>query len=183
MRTAFQVERAIYDDILLRRAQQLGCDVRQQTKVAKVERDGDRVTGLTLASGQTVTARWYVDASGHGGLLRRALDVPVTCPARLKNVAIWDYWDNVEWADTIGVGGTRVQVLSVGYGWIWFIPVSPSRASIGLICAASYYKESSPSTASPAWTTATRRTSASMSTSTRPVRARSCPPTGPTGAG
>ena len=141
-RTAFQVDRAVYDQILLDQAGKLGCEVRQQTKVAKVERDGDRVTGLQLASGERIEARWYVDASGHGGVLRRALDVPIHCPAQLKNVAVWDYWNNIEWADTIGVGGTRVQVLSVGFGWIWFIPVSPTRASIGLICAADYYKRS-----------------------------------------
>jgi len=40
------------------------------------------------------------------------------------------------------VGGTRVQVISLGYGWIWFIPLGPDRTSVGLIVPAEYYKKS-----------------------------------------
>ncbi len=40
--------------------------------------------------------------------------------SNLKNIAISDYWENTAWADEIGVGGTRVHVLSRSNGWIWF---------------------------------------------------------------
>lgn len=142
LKTALQVDRAIYDDILLRQAERLGCEVRQQTKVSRVLREGDRVLGLELADGTVVRAKWYVDASGGAGVLRRAMDVEVDSPSALKNVAVWDYWDDVEWAETIGIGGTRVQVLSVGFGWIWFIPVTATRASVGLVVPATHYKGS-----------------------------------------
>jgi flavin-dependent dehydrogenase len=138
--TAFQVDRAIYDDVLLRHAQFVGCQVRQQTAVRRIETDGDRVSTLVLESGETVEARHYVDASGHAGLIRRAMGVEARCPTSLQNIAIWDYWQNAEWAVRVGVGGTRVQVMSVGYGWIWFIPLGPTRTSIGLIVPAQYYK-------------------------------------------
>ena len=140
--TAFQVDRAVYDDILLRHAASLGCEVRQATKVAEVRRDGDRVTGLRLEEGEEVVARYYLDASGHSGLLRRTMGVEAEYPTTLQNIAIWDYWQNADWAVEIGVGGTRVQVMSLGYGWIWFIPLGPTRTSVGLIVPASYYKES-----------------------------------------
>jgi flavin-dependent dehydrogenase len=123
--TAFQVDRARYDDILLRRAEALGCEVREQTRVSGVRRDGDRVTGLEIGrEKEVVTARHYIDASGHIGVLRRAMGVETHVPTRLQNIAIWDYWENADWAVEIGVGGTRVQVMSVGYGWIWFIPLA-----------------------------------------------------------
>jgi flavin-dependent dehydrogenase len=138
--TAFQVDRAIYDTILLDHAAELGCDVRQQTRVAKVDRTGDRVDGLVLGDGTRVIASQYVDASGHVGLLRRALDIRTDTPTRLKNMAVWDYWENADWAVKIGVGGTRVQVLSIGTGWIWFIPLGPTRTSIGYICPTEHYK-------------------------------------------
>jgi flavin-dependent dehydrogenase len=64
--TAFQVDRSIYDEILLDHAAEMGCDVHEATKVTEVQRDGDRVTGLVLASGETVTARHYIDASAVG---------------------------------------------------------------------------------------------------------------------
>jgi len=141
-RTAFQVERSIYDEILLNHAAEMGCEVRQQTKVVEVQRENDRITGLRIGADETVEARWYIDASGHSGILRRAMGVPVEEPSALRNVAFWDYWDNASWAVNIGVGGTRVLVLSIGYGWIWFIPIGPRRASVGLVVPAEYYKKS-----------------------------------------
>ena len=138
--TAFQVDRSIYDDILLRHAEEIGCEVREETLVTKVETEGNRVTSLHLRTGEEVKARYYVDASGHVGVLRRTLGVQTQCPTRLQNIAIWDYWTNAEWAVEIGVGGTRVQVMSLPHGWIWFIPLGPTRTSIGFICPAEYYK-------------------------------------------
>lgn len=140
--TAFQVDRSIYDTILLRHAESLGCEVREETQVGKVLRDGDRVEGFELRDGGFVRAKYYIDASGHAGILRRALDVPVECPTNLQNIAIWDYWENTKWAVHIGVGGTRIQVMSLPYGWIWFIPLGPKRTSLGLVCPAEYYKQS-----------------------------------------
>jgi flavin-dependent dehydrogenase len=140
LNTAFQVDRSIYDTILLDHAQKLGCTVRQQKRVVEVQRDGDRVTALTLDSGESVTARYYVDASGNSGILRRAMEIACDYPSTLRNIAIYDYWQNAEWAVEIGVGGTRIQVLSLGYGWIWFIPLGPTRTSVGVVVPVDYYK-------------------------------------------
>jgi flavin-dependent dehydrogenase len=140
--TAFQVDRSVYDEILLDHAAELGAEVRQSTSVRKVLVDDDIVSGLTLDDGTTVSARYYVDASGHSGLIRRAMNVEVEYPTLLQNIAIWDYWQNAEWAIKIGTGGTRVQVISLPYGWIWFIPLGPTRTSVGLIVPAAFYKES-----------------------------------------
>ncbi|HWD40974.1 MAG TPA: NAD(P)/FAD-dependent oxidoreductase [Fimbriimonas sp.] len=138
---AFQVDRSIYDHILLDHALEHGCEVRQETRVTSVQAEGDRVTGLRLENGEEVSARWYFDASGHSGILRRALDVEATYPTALQNIAIWDYWQNATWAEEIGIGGTRVQVMSLGYGWIWFIPLGPTRTSVGLVIPKTTFKE------------------------------------------
>jgi len=140
--TAFQVDRAVYDKILADHAESLGCEIQYDVSVREIERNGDRVEGITLSDGTRVEASAYVDASGHSGILRRAMGVKVEEPSRLRNVAFWDYWQNAEWAVSIGIGGTRVQVMSVGYGWLWFIPLSPTRTSVGLVCPADYYKQS-----------------------------------------
>ena len=140
--TAFQVDRAVYDDILLKRARQAGCDVFQPRKVVKVNRQGDRVTSLILDDGSPCTADYFIDASGHAGILRRSVGVKVESPTSLQNIAIWDYWQNASWAVNIGIGGTRVYIMSLGYGWIWFIPIGPTRTSVGLVVPAEYYKNS-----------------------------------------
>lgn len=143
--TAFQVDREIYDQILADHAVALGAEWRQRTLVREImvesKRAGDgRIGGLRLESGEVVTARYYIDASGTVGIMRRALDIAVAIPEELKNIAVWSYWDNAEWAIKIGVGGTRVQVRSLPYGWIWFIPMGPTKASVGLICPAEHYR-------------------------------------------
>jgi flavin-dependent dehydrogenase len=140
-RTALQVDRFIYDKILLDHAAELGCEVYEETDVRTVLQDGERVTGLELGDGTSVSARYYVDGSGAAGLLRRSLDVPTDVVNDLKNIAIWDYWTNAEWAIEIGVGGTRIQVMSLGYGWIWFIPIGPTRTSVGLVIPAQTFKD------------------------------------------
>jgi flavin-dependent dehydrogenase len=139
--TAFQVTRSVYDEILLRHAESMGCEVREQTRVIEVLHEGDRITGLQLAK-ETVKARYYVDASGHVGILRQTLGIQTHCPTRLKNMAIWDYWENGDWKVDIGVGGTLIQIISLGFGWIWFIPLGPTRTSIGVVCPQSYFKNS-----------------------------------------
>jgi len=139
--TAWQVERAVYDDILLRHAESLGVEVWEETAMRSAEMDGDRIRSITLADGRTVTGEYVVDASGHVGAVRRAVGVGTTEPSRLRNMAVWDYWDNAEWAVEIGTGATRVQVLSLAGGWVWFIPLGPTRTSIGFVCPVEYYKE------------------------------------------
>lgn len=138
--TAFQVDRAVYDEILLNHAASLGAEVSQERQVREVIRNGDRIERLVLGDGKEVTARYYVDATGHVGLIRRAMGVAVESPTSLQNIAIWDYWQNTDWAVKIGIGGTRVQVISIPYGWIWFIPLGPTRTSVGLVTPASFYK-------------------------------------------
>ncbi len=151
--TAFQVDRSKYDKILLDHAKELGCTVHEGVKVQTIRREGDRVTGFDLVpsgkvgeaplDGETeVSARYYVDASGNTGMMRRVMGVEVDSPSSLRNVAIWDYWQNAEWSERIGVGGTRILVLSIGWGWIWFIPVGPTRTSLGLVTSAEYLKQS-----------------------------------------
>ncbi|WP_293149824.1 NAD(P)/FAD-dependent oxidoreductase [Okeania sp. SIO2C9] len=95
---------------MLDHAQDNGCEVRQETAVTKVDIETYQIQSLHLSNGEQINARYYVDASGHIGVLRRVLGVETTIPTKLQNIAIWDYWTNAEWADEIGVGGTRVQI-------------------------------------------------------------------------
>ena len=141
MHTAWQVDRSIYDEILLDHSASLGAEVREETKVVEVLREGDKITGIKLEDGTIETGRYYIDASGSSGFMRRAMGIEIVEPSNLRNIALWDYWVDTEWAYSIGTGGTRIQVLSIGYGWLWFIPIGETRTSIGLVCPAEYYKK------------------------------------------
>lgn len=140
-RVAFQVDRAIYDEILLDHAASLGCETREETPVEKVLREGDRVSGLQLASGEIVKARYYVDASGNAAVLRKGMGVQVHAPTLLQNIAFWDYWEKPGLNDgLLELAATRIQIRSVPFGWVWYIALSEDRTSVGLVCPAEYYK-------------------------------------------
>jgi len=153
-RTAFQVDRSIYDKVLLDHAKSVGCHVFENTKVVEILKDGDRVLGVKAvpnksADGQegpiepeTITARYYVDASGNSSLFRKAMDIGTDSPTNLRNIAVWDYWQDATWAENVGKYGTRAQIMSIGWGWLWFIPITSTRTSIGLVTPASYLKSS-----------------------------------------
>lgn len=138
---AFQVDRAIYDEILLDHAASLGTKVFEETQVASIESTGDRVDSLTLKNGDRISAKYFIDASGNSAILRRSMGVEINSPTKLQNIAFWDYWENAEWATRFDGEATRVLVMSIGCGWLWYIPLGATRTSIGFICPAAYYRE------------------------------------------
>lgn len=138
---ALQVDRAVYDKILLEHARSLGAEILEGIAVRGIDRDGDAVRSLDLGDGRTVRASYYIDASGGAATLRRAMDVPVDIPTKLRNIAFWDYWENSEWASQFAGGATRILILSIGIGWIWYIPIGATRTSIGFVCNAQAYKD------------------------------------------
>ena len=157
LQTTFHVERAIFDELLLDHAAEFGCEVCEGAKVVKIESTGDRVDRIRVEGTRPagadedgwVRAKHYVDASGHVGVLRRAMKVPVSEPTSLKNIAIWRYWTSPDWAgiEGVGKGGIRIRIFSLGNGWIWFIPISSDRTSVGFVTHAEHYKKSGLSTA------------------------------------
>lgn len=146
-RVAMQVDRARYDDILLGHAASMGCEVRQGVRVAKVcheaTPDGPRITHIETGDGERIVAKHYVDASGNAAVIRRQLGIQVDAPSLLRNVAFWDYWERPGLNTSLLSNHTvRVQIRSLGYGWIWYIALSDDRTSVGLVCNAEYYKAS-----------------------------------------
>lgn len=71
--TAFQVDRSLYDKILLDYAEELGCEVRYQNSVQKIEQVQGKIEKIVLQDGKEIKAKWFVDATGHVGIVRRAL--------------------------------------------------------------------------------------------------------------
>lgn len=146
-RVAFQVDRSIYDNILLQHARDLGATVLQPRRVSSVVANsslpGKPVEYVELDDGTKLKARYYIDASGSAAILRRALGVEVDAPSLLRNVAFWDYWNgdhlNVELLEH---GTMRVLIRSVSFGWVWYIVLSDHRTSVGLVCNAEFYKQS-----------------------------------------
>lgn len=145
--TTFQVDRSIFDKILLDNAESLGCEVHEEATVRAIRCTGDRIGGFTVArsSGDEtdVEADHYVDASGNRGIIRKAFGIGVDAPSSLRNIAIYDYWQDADWGTRAGVDGTYIHVMSIDWGWLWFISMGKTRTSVGLVTSAEYYKKSS----------------------------------------
>jgi len=143
--TTWQVDRSVFDEVLLKHAEALGCRVFQECAVRSIGTSGDAVSELHVESnavpGGLVRAKHYVDASGVRGIIRKSFGVGIESPTNLRNIAVWDYWQNADWIDRQG-NGTYIRILSLDWGWLWFITIGETRTSVGLVTSADYYKQS-----------------------------------------
>jgi flavin-dependent dehydrogenase len=128
--SAFQVKRAEFDDLLLRTAAANGVDVRQETAVTSVDVSDPTRAVVTTAQGETLQARFVIDASGHGAILGNRVGGKEPVES-LKKVAIFAHYTNVVLREGIDAGNTVIVVLREG--WFWMIPVSADVTSIGLV--------------------------------------------------
>ncbi|MDP3071831.1 MAG: NAD(P)/FAD-dependent oxidoreductase [Opitutaceae bacterium] len=133
LNSAFQVERARFDALLLDHARSLGAEVRMETTVRRVEREGDghRVVLDGTAGEQTLTVPWVIDATGRDpGLMseqKHALE-PSPFPKRL---AVYSHFRGVGRAP--GPEGGNVLTVRLDGGWFWIIPIDAERTSVGIV--------------------------------------------------
>ena len=136
---AFQVERARFDDLLLRHAAASGAEVREGVAVERVDADADGVTVVARnASGvvTTVRGRFLVDASGRGNVTGNQEGIRI--PNRqLRKLAVFGHFENVALDPGEKAGDTVIVRLE--NQWFWLIPLhlgsdgKPSRVSVGLV--------------------------------------------------
>jgi halogenation protein CepH len=128
---AWQVERSTFDAILLNAARAHGAEVVEQAEVTGVLRDGGRVTGVTVAGRGEVGADAVLDCTGQRCLVGRSLGL-TRLVSDLQATATYGYYDGA--GGVPGPLGRHVQlVVSIADGWAWFIPVSPTRTSVGVV--------------------------------------------------
>ncbi|WP_331757890.1 tryptophan 7-halogenase (plasmid) [Nocardia sp. NBC_01377] len=139
---SWQVDRAAFDDILLRNATAQGVEVIEQATVREVIFDGaERPTAVEWTKAgddQTLTTSFdfLVDASGRAGLLsRRHFNMRRPLPD-LQNIAIWSYWTGARLHPESPEGAINVVSTEEG-GWFWHIPLADGRFSVGYVIAAS----------------------------------------------
>lgn len=140
---AFQVERARFDEILLRHAADCGALVQEGVTVEAVVADADGVT-VQADSGETYRARFVIDASGRGNVTGNLEGLKVMNP-RLKKLAVFGHFDGVR-VDPDTKGGDTVIVRQEDH-WFWLIPLrlggdGLARVSVGVIVDRDAYARS-----------------------------------------
>ncbi|HLY98531.1 MAG TPA: NAD(P)/FAD-dependent oxidoreductase [Candidatus Angelobacter sp.] len=149
---SWQVERADYDNILLRNAEEQGARVIENAAVKRVIFEGDRAVAVEwVRRGQesqlnTTRFDYIIDASGRTGVLGQQHFKMRNQHAIFQNIAIWGYWQGAKLLPQSPSGG--INVVSSPDGWWWHIPLGNERYSIGLVTHKLKYAQDKPKSAS-----------------------------------
>ncbi|WP_116148284.1 NAD(P)/FAD-dependent oxidoreductase [Paraburkholderia sp. BL27I4N3] len=138
--TTYQVERAVFDDILIRCAAEQGAEVRFGHAVRAVHIGATPLVDVIDEADHAyqIEARFVFDASGFGRALPRLLNLeaPTRMPTR---AAIFTHVQ-----DGIPFGVTDRNKICVATHpehrdvWFWMIPLAGGRSSVGCVAEASF---------------------------------------------
>ncbi len=138
---AFQVQRAQFDEILLRNAEAAGVQVRERTEVRTVAFDADSATvEVRDAAGEVrrLRARYVVDASGRQTLLGTQLKLKERS-RRHRSAAVFAHFTGIERRHEPHTG--NISIYRFHQGWIWLIPLPDGITSIGAVCLPEHLKQ------------------------------------------
>ena len=130
---AFQVERSIFDHLLLKHARSSGAEVREGWTVSKFSNEGDRVMVEALCDdgpSAVFRAAFLVDASGRGNFTGNQEGLRVVHP-KLKKLAVFGHFEGV--AVDAGPTATDIVIVRLANKWFWLIPLSASKVSVGCV--------------------------------------------------
>jgi len=131
----WQVPRADFDNVLAQELVKRGVDIAFEHEVIDVSFDENGISTTTINDENgvpyTVTAKNIIDSSGYGRVLPRLLDLSI--PSKLpKHSSIFTHVDDTKRPE--GYEGTRItfDVLDTE-SWLWVIPFSNGKTSIGYV--------------------------------------------------
>jgi len=143
-----QIDRGRFENELFRRCLKSGAEAFRGWRVQDVEIGADKHTvKLSQEEEETsITARWLVDASGRGNILRKKLELGTDTGhhinaawIRLAGGLDFESWgaDDEEWLERMPERGLRMlsttHLIDEGY-WLWLIQLASGPISIG-VCA------------------------------------------------
>jgi len=140
---AYQVRRSQFDDILLRRAGELGARVIEECRVLDVDLADGADHGAKVhaehADGRHVTfnAGLVVDASGRDTLLGSRLGAKRRSKKH-NSAALYAHFSGAR-RDS-GKREGNITIYWFDHGWFWFIPLAGGATSVGAVIWPSYLK-------------------------------------------
>jgi flavin-dependent dehydrogenase len=139
---AYQVRRADFDRILMRRAVADGVAVREQTRARDIVFDADGVSATLLdtagsGAAQLIRARYLVDATGRDTLLGTQLGLKRRHKQH-QSAAIFAHFRDV--VRRTGEDEGNISVYRHEHGWLWLIPLTDGITSIGAVGGAEWLR-------------------------------------------
>jgi flavin-dependent dehydrogenase len=128
----FNIERSIFDEMLLREAGRAGAEVRENTGVKQILKMTDGDVRVLTETGDEIRAKYIFDASGQGTVVPRHLGTkrPVEDP-KLQKVAYVNHFDDVYRQEGRNAGNPLIAMMEEG--WFWVIPLNEKRTSVGMV--------------------------------------------------
>jgi FADH2-dependent halogenase len=137
---AMQVERSKFDDILLHHSREHGVEVREESQVIGHSVEKDRVV-LKYRSvdgvEHEVAAPYLIDASGLGNLTANR-ESQREYYSNHRKLAIFSHFSNVDMPT--GEQSGDILVVRRENSWMWLIPISAEKTSVGLVIDAADFK-------------------------------------------
>lgn len=129
----YQVERARFDEILLRHARASGATVHEQAVVRSVGQTpaGWKVSVARAGQTETHDVDWIIDASGRHCVMGRALKLQKSSLPYPGRVAVFNHFENM--TRDSGDAAGDVIVLRLSDAWFWAIPISTGVTSVGVV--------------------------------------------------
>ncbi|MDZ4405714.1 NAD(P)/FAD-dependent oxidoreductase [Prosthecobacter sp.] len=130
---SIQVERAKFDDILLRHAEELGAEVREEALVTEHRIEKDRVTikfRTKDGSEHEAQAAFLVDASGLTNFTANREKLRDYYPGH-KKIAIFGHYSGVQMTE--GEEKGDILIIRRKNSWFWMIPLEDDKTSVGLV--------------------------------------------------
>lgn len=131
------VERTQLDDEILKKVVDAGAKFVRE-RVVEIETDGKKIRSVLTETNTRISSPWVIDASGIGAsLVARKFNLP-SLQYGPRKVAVWTYF-NVQQP----VEGTTLYMdpLPTEYlEWVWEIPISPNKISVGYIAPGTAFK-------------------------------------------
>jgi flavin-dependent dehydrogenase len=134
--STWQVDRQIFDGLLLKNASARGADVRLGHTVREFIRDEtDAVCGVFVEDSDgarvAIHAPLTIDASGREALYMSQMGWRHREP-NLDRIAVWTYYEGARRDPGRNEGATTIAQLP-GDGWVWYIPLAEDRVSVGIV--------------------------------------------------
>jgi FADH2-dependent halogenase len=131
--TAFQVERATFDHLLLKHAQASGAEVREGWTVGSVSCQNGQVSLQArnpAGTTETFEGAFLIDASGRSNLTGNQERLRMVHP-NLKKLAVFGQFEGVG-LDAGSQAGDTV-IVRLENKWFWLIPLSQTKTSVGCV--------------------------------------------------
>ena len=146
-----QVDRGLLENELVQRSKDCGVDTVLGAKVTGIElsKDGHKINYVKEGKEFNTEARWIVDSSGRHGLLKRKLNLQKDIGHDINSswfrldavIDIDDWSDNQAWRNFVAPGLRLLatnHLMGEGY-WVWIIPLTRGRTSIGIVADPVYH--------------------------------------------